>query len=429
MLPADPKAENAVLGAIVLRPACWPELAALCEPADFTGGRVDIARALWALADRGADVDTLTLAREMGEAAKSSARQLEDVWSVVTAFAAPQHAKRVRDVAAMRRLVEAAQDVVERAARPWALQEPTEFVETAGHRLAEASQVREESSAVHVADVVRSTIGDMQARREGKRDGLSVEWPDLNDLLRGFRPGQLIVIAARPGVGKTAIGLDIARHLTRKAHTGLLFSLEMLRDELADRLLAAEANVDTHEIESGRISADRFNSICHAAERLQKFALYIDDSSALPIHQLTARSRAFHARRVLSFVMVDYLQLVRPSRRGHSRESEVAEMSGALKALAKDLRVPVIAMAQFNRDAEEREPRMSDLRESGAIEQDADKIIALHPETLPKGEEARPGAVKYRRTKAIALKNRRGPTGFAWLDFHGRTTTFKEVER
>jgi replicative DNA helicase len=415
VLPADPKAERSVLTAIALSPSCWPEAAALCEPTDFSGGLVDVARALWRLCESGESVDLHTLARGLGiDADRDKPGVLDFMLDYVSPAAVAGHARRVRDVSQMRRLVTAAMDIVDDSRRPWALQDPSEFVEHSAHRIAEAGQVRDDHDAVHVAEVARDVLRDLRDRRDGKRDGLSTEWADLNELLRGFRPGQLIVIAARPGVGKTAIALDLARHLTRKSHTGLLFSLEMTRDELGDRLISAESEVSTGDVESGRMTEDKMRSVIHAAEKIGRFSLWIDDSSALPIHQLTARARATHARRQLAFVLIDYLQLIRPGRRGHSRESEVAEISGSLKALAKDLRIPVLCCAQLNRDADDRDPRLRDLRESGAIEQDADKVIALHRPDMQKPD-----------TKVLVLKNRRGPTGFAWLDFHGRTTSFK----
>jgi replicative DNA helicase len=222
----------------------------------------------------------------------------------------------------------------------------------------------------------------------------------------------------------------MARHLTRKAHTGLLFELEMCTEELGDRLLAAEAGVDTHDIEEGRLIEDRMSAVVQAAARIHEFALYIDDTPQLPIHILAARARAFHAKKPLSFVLVDYLQLVKPSRRGHSRESEVSEISGSLLGLAKSLRVPVICCCQFNREAADREPRMDDLRESGAIEQDAAKIIALHPvPDDPKNPIPPERKAVHQQTKVLVLKNRRGPTGWAMLNFRKRSTTFVEEDR
>lgn len=419
MLPADPRAERAVLTAITLDAACWPTIASICEPADFSGDLADVARALWTLAEGREPIDVDTLTRALGPAGVRLSEQnvLGFMRDYVSVSAAPGHARRVRDVAAMRRVVTAAMDVVADAAKPWAMTDPAEFVEAAGHRMTEAGQVRDEHEAVHVGAVVRGVVAELKARKEGKHEGLSVEWPDLNKLLRGFRPGQLIVVAARPGVGKTAIALDLCRHLTRKPHVGHLFSLEMLKEELADRLVAAESYVRSSDIESGQLTGDQLTDVLGACRRLGEMALYIDDSSGLPIHVITARARAMAARRHTAFVVVDYLQLVRPSRRGHSRESEVAEISGALVSLAKDIKAPVICCAQLNREADNREPRISDLRESGAIEQDAHKIILLH----------RPDPNKT-ITKVIVGKNRRGPTGWCELDFHASRTTFKQPE-
>lgn len=434
MLPADLQAEADILGAVVLKPACLNDVVALVGEDDFYAAHHQaVFRSLVRLAADGKPIDVTTLELDLRTANEialvggiSGVTKLTERYHVVHAVL--QLARRVKDVAALRRVVVAAMEVAEDCGAADALREPTEWVERAAHRMATAAKLEENHEAVHVSTIVRDVVRDLESRKKGERAGLSVEWPQLEFLLRGFRPGQMIVIAARPGVGKTAIALDMARHLTRKAHTGLLFSLEMNRDELGDRLIAAESTIDTFAIESGRLGGDAIDSVFQAADRLSRFALYIDDQSALPIHVLTARARAFDARRRLSFVMIDYLQLIRPSRRGHSRESEVAEISGGLKALAKDLRVPVIVLAQFNRDAEDREPRMSDLRESGAIEQDCDKLIGLHPVPPNKGEEDAAKKSSYRPTKALVLKNRRGPTGEALLTFHGRTTTFKQVD-
>lgn len=420
-LPNDPDAELNVLSGILVRnDRIHDVLSVIGEAAFYTPAHRVTYRAMVHLAQRGQAIDIGTL-----EAYLRTAGELQYVGGLeglgryderyMTGTATAQNARRLREIEAHRDLVTTAMQIADHGRQPNTMTDPVGFVDEALARMAALGRVQDEGQAVHVKAIVNDVIADLQARRDGKRDGLSVEWPDLNDMLRNFRPGQLIVIAARPGIGKTAIALDMCRHLTRRPHAGHLFSLEMMGEELGNRLLSAEAYVPNDAIETGRLTGQQLTDLLAAGRRLIDFDLWIDTTPRLQINILCARARARDANRKTAFVVVDYVQLCRPTKRGHSRESEVAEISGELLGLAKDMGVPVIALAQLNREADNREPKISDLRESGALEQDAHKVILLH----------RPDPNKN-VTKVIVGKNRRGPTGYVELDFHARSTTFKQ---
>lgn len=419
-LPSDADAEANVLSGILVHNDRIHEIVSVIGEDDFyVPAHRSVFRAMVAIAHRGERIDIGTLeahlrvAGELGLVGGLEGIGKYDRYQTATATA--QNARRIREVARQRTAVVVALDIAERGRESSALTDPIGFVEDALARFAALGRVDDDDPGMHVKDIVRGVIGDMKNRREGKRDGLSVEWPDLNDLLRGFRPGQMIVVAARPGIGKTAIALDMCRHLTRKPHAGHLFSIEMDDEEIGSRMLSAEAYVPNEVIDSGKMTGTQFTDVCAAAKRIEEFDLWVDPSTSMPINKLCARARARNAKHKTAFVVVDYIQLVLPTRRGHSRENEVAEVSRGLKDLAKQIKAPVIALCQLNRDADNREPKISDLRESGTLEQDAAKIILLH----------RPDPAKN-ITKVIVGKNRRGPTGYVELDFHARSTTFKQ---
>lgn len=419
-LPSDADAEANVLSGILVRNERIHDVVSTIGEDDFySPAHRSVFRSMVRVSGRGERVDIGTLEADLrvaGELALVGGLEgLGRYDRYQTGTAVAQNARRIREVARQRAIVSVALDVAERGRESAAMTDPVGFVEDTLARFAALGRDHEDDQGQHVKAVIGEVIGDLKNRREGKRDGLSVEWPDLNDLLRGFRPGQMVVIAARPGVGKTAIALDICRHLTRKSHAGHLFSLEMVGEELGGRLLSAEAYVPNDAIDSGRVTGSQLTDVFSAATRIQDFDLWVDTTPRLKIDTLCARARARNAKRKTAFVVVDYVQLCRPTKRGHSRESEVAEISGELLGLAKDIHAPVIALCQLNREADNREPKISDLRESGALEQDAHKVILLH----------RPDPTKN-ITKVIVGKNRRGPTGYVELDFHARSTTFKQ---
>ena len=263
--------------------------------------------------------------------------------------------------------------------------------------------------------------------REARYTGLPTGFLDLDDLTSGLQPGNLVIIAARPGVGKSSLATNIARNVAVAGHPVAMFSLEMSRNEIGMRLLCSEAGVPWDRIRSKRVEAHHWSRVVQAAEVLHDAPLHIVDAGNVNIVDIRAKARRMRTgRQGLDLIIVDYLQLMTSalSRRPDNRQQEVAEISRSLKLLAKELHVPVIALSQLNRNPEARadkRPQLSDLREVGAIEQDSDVVMFIHR------EDADPE--KKRQTELILAKHRNGPTGNIRLDFEPSLTQFRNAAR
>ena len=278
---------------------------------------------------------------------------------------------------------------------------------------------------ITLQQAISEAFDRLDARKKHGRSisGLPTGYVELDDLTAGFQNSELVIVAARPSVGKTSFGLNIARKLVVEQKVPILFvSLEQSRAEIAERLLCCQAEVDSHKLRKGHLSPDDISKLTEAGEVLSKSALYIDDTPAQGMLRIAANARRL-MRKGLKAVFVDYLQLVEPDNRRESRQEQVANISRRLKHLARELAIPVIALAQLNRSPEDRQdgrPRLSDLRESGSIEQDADTVMMLH---RPKSDEANPesGAMGKERQEGvidvIITKQRNGPTGEVVLTF------------
>jgi replicative DNA helicase len=248
----------------------------------------------------------------------------------------------------------------------------------------------------------------------------------LDELTNGLHPGQMIVIAGRPALGKSTAGLDLARSASIKhGLTSCIFSLEMSRNEITMRLLSAEARVPLHHMRSGQMSDDDWNRLARTMGSVSEAPLFIDDSPNMTLMEIRAKCRRLKQRHDLRLVVIDYLQLMQSGKRVESRQQEVSEFSRQLKLLAKELEVPVVAISQLNRGAEQRtdkRPQLSDLRESGSIEQDSDMVILLHREDAYERESPRQGEADF-----IVAKHRNGPTATITVAFQGHYSRFVDM--
>lgn len=255
--------------------------------------------------------------------------------------------------------------------------------------------------------------------------GVPTGFSDLDELTNGLHPGQMIIIAARPAMGKSTVGLDLSRSASIKnGLTSAIFSLEMGRNEILMRLLSAEAKVPLQNLRNGKMSEQDWMRLARTQSELSEAPLYIDDSPNLTLMEIRAKCRRLKQRNDLRLVIVDYLQLMTSGKRVESRQQEVSEFSRSLKLLAKELEVPVIAISQLNRGPEQRtdkKPMLSDLRESGSLEQDADMVMLLHREDAY-DREARPGEADF-----IIAKHRNGPTGTITVAFQGHYSRFVDM--
>jgi replicative DNA helicase len=427
--PQNLEAEESVLGAMMLSAEAIADVVEVVRPEDFyksANAKVfDTLRSLYA---RGDPVDAITAVEELRRR-----DLLEDVGGhlyihelveqVPTPGAAANYAKIVAQHALLRRLISAAADIIDLAyASP---EEPEQVADEAEQRIYDVARHDEKEQVASLRDLVDQAMTDLEKiqNRESAFAGLPTGFRDLDALMSGMQPGNLIVVAARPGVGKSSFVTNLARNVAVEGRAPVaMFSLEMSRWEIGMRLLCAEARVPWDSIRNKRVGAEHWQSIVQAAEILHDAPLSIVDSGNVTIVDIRAKARRLSARRQgLGLIIVDYLQLMSHHRRVDNRQQEIAEISRSLKLLGKELDIPVIAVSQLNRDPERRQdkrPQLSDLRESGAIEQDADVVMFIHRDD---SDPAKKGLADL-----IVAKHRNGPTDSLPLTFLPHLTQFKD---
>lgn len=431
MPPWSLEAEQGVLGGILLDNKEIHVAMEILEEGDFyrEGHRV-IYRAMQELFERGEPIDILTLVEQLKREDK-----LERAGGVAYLASLPDltpssnhvgiYANIVRSKSLLRNLIGTAQEIIARA-----YEDPTEvheFLDEAEGMIFELGGKKRKSGFYSFKELAKQTIDliDKISERQGLITGTPTGFKDLDDMTAGLHAGDLIIVAGRPAMGKTALALNIARNAAVEHKIPVaFFSLEMSKDQLAVRLLCMEARINSHSIRHGYVSREDWGKLIRAANVLQDAPIFIDDSPAISVLEMKSKARRLKTESKVGLVMVDYLQLMRGKQtRDSNREQEIADISRSLKALAKELDVPVVALSQLNRAVEirgDKMPRLADLRESGAIEQDADLIIFVHRET---GAEV--SAEERARAKIIIGKQRNGPTGVVDLTFLEESTRFE----
>jgi replicative DNA helicase len=300
------------------------------------------------------------------------------------------------------------------------------LLDKAEQSIFEISEKRTKASFFKLPDIIRENVSNLEqlSMKPGMVTGVSCGFTDLDNLTAGFQPSDLIILAARPSMGKTALVCNIAEAIARVDHKGvMLFSLEQSNLELAERFLCITARVNGHDLRTGNLSNEQRDLLTTASDELHNLPLFIDDKPARTMSQISAISRRQHRKEPLGAIIIDYLQLIEPEDKRVPREQQIASISRRLKFLAKELNVPVIALSQLNRGVELREdkrPRLADLRESGSIEQDADKVMFLHrPDAYDPND--RPGEAEI-----VIAKHRNGPTGIVKLTWRGEFMRFED---
>lgn len=334
------------------------------------------------------------------------------------------YAKIVRDKYEARCLIKAAREITEEAMDPSV--ETDMLLDSAEQRIYNIRQDRQTGGLMHIKDVLASNYEIFRKLTSDERDqyvGIPTGISTLDEVTSGLNRSDLIIVGARPGMGKTSFALNIAQNAAVNSKTTVaIFNLEMPGIQLANRMLSSEAMVNSESLKKGNIRDEDWEKIGEAVDVLSKANIYIDDTSTITVSEIGARCRKLKMEKNLGLVVIDYIQLMSSSRKGVSREQEIAEISRSLKILAKDLNIPIIALSQLSRAVEKRdvkEPVLSDLRESGSIEQDADMVMFLYREGYYNENAEEPN-----RTKCIFAKHRNGETGYEYLTWLGEFTKF-----
>ena len=411
--PQDVIAEQSVLGGMLLSKDAISDVVEILRERDFYRPAHElIYDAIVDLYGRGEPADPVTVSAELtkrGDLVRAGgAPYLHTlISSVPTAANAGYYAKIIRERAIMRRLVEAGTKIVQLGYTDEG--EVDDAVDQAQAEVYAVTERRESEDYVQLSELLPAAYDEIEKISSGVAgEGVKTGFKDLDALTNGFHPGNMIVLAARPAVGKSTLGLDIARYASiHKRETSVIFSLEMSRSEITMRMLSAEARVPLNNIRSGQLGEEEWAKMARRMGEISDAPLFIDDSPNLSLMEIRAKSRRLKQRHDLKLIVIDYLQLMTSGKKVENRQQEVSEFSRQLKLLAKELNVPVVAISQLNRSPEQRsdkKPMLSDLRESGSIEQDADVVILLHREDLYDSQN------RSGEADLIVAKHRNGPT-------------------
>jgi replicative DNA helicase len=442
--PHNADAEKAVLGALILQPERTPEVAELLAGDDFHDKRHRIVyECLVDLGARGAPVDFLTVgealrAQGLLQAIGGTEALIELGAGVTSAAHVVHHAQIVSETATLRRLIETATAMIEEAhaTRPDG-DSVRRLLDESEQRVFQLSNRANVQGAEPVRTVLEEAFKKIDARTHRELTGLTTGFYELDEKLCGLNAGDLVILAARPSMGKTALALNVIESaalsqpeaLGGRAPVVLFFSLEMGKQSIVQRMLCSRARVDAHKLRTGRIPDEDYAALSEAAGELARSQIFIDDTPGLTVMSLRGRARRIKAKHGLDLVVLDYLQLMSHPK-SESRQLEISEISRSLKALARELEIPVIALSQLSRAVEgkDRSPRgwplLSDLRESGSIEQDADIVMMLYrAEYYATDDEQRQES--QGKAQVIIAKHRNGPTGEVGLQFRPSIMRFE----
>lgn len=414
--PQDLAAEQCVLGAMLLSKDAIADVVERVRSVDFYS--VNHGRVFDVIVDaygRGEPADATTVAAAL---TRNGVKTPEPphlyvhtlISTVPTAANGSHYATIVADLAVLRRLGEAGTRIVQQSFNPAGVA-VDDLVDQAQQAVYDVTERRARDDFMILADLLQPALDEMEAigSRDGMMAGVPTGFGDLDQLLNGLHPGQLIIVAGRPGLGKSTVTMDFARNAAiRHNMASAIFSLEMSKIEIVTRLLSAEARIPLSVLRSGRLSDDDWTRLARRMGEISEAPIFVDDTPSMNLMEIRAKARRMRQRHDLKLVVVDYLQLMTSPKRTESRQQEVADLSRGLKLLAKEIECPVIAVSQLNRGPEQRtdkRPQLSDLRESGSIEQDADVVILLHRDDYYDKESPRAGEADF-----IVAKHRNGPT-------------------
>ena len=432
--PQNLEAEESVLGAMLLSPTAVGTVSEILDASHFyRESHARIYRAALALWAKGEPVDAITLVDEQDERSELEAiggqSKVAELAALVPSTSNVEHyARIVREMATLRGLVRAGQEITRLGQeRPG---EVTDLVDRAEQVVFELAQQRVTSDFSHIEALLKESFERITQLYEAGTEitGVPSGFHELDLLTSGFQPGNLVIVAARPSMGKSALGLCVAANLGVRHETPVaLFTLEMSKAEVTQRMMCSEAKVESQRLRSGRLAPDDWPRLTAACDRLMKAPIYVDDSGSTTIMELRSKARRLKSREPsLGLVVVDYLQLMTSGATAENRVQEVSQISRALKVLARDLDVPILAMSQLSRAVEQRHdkrPILSDLRESGSLEQDSDLVFFVYRDEYYLGEESDQQGI----AEVILAKHRNGPTGVTKLSFLRRYAKFADL--
>ena len=437
--PQNLEAEESVLGAMLLSPVAVGTVSEILDASDFyRESHAKMYRAALALWAKGEPVDAITLANELEERAELEAAggqgRVAELAALVPAASNVEHyARIVKEMSTLRGLIRAGQEIVrlgqERDAGGVG-GEVADLVDRAEQIVFELGQQRSTSDFAHIQVLLKERFERITQLYEAGVEitGVPAGFRELDLLTSGFQPGNLVILAARPSMGKSALGLCIAANLgVRHQVPVALFTLEMSKSEVTQRMMCSEAKVESQRLRTGRLAPDDWPRLTAACDRLMKAPIYVDDTGSTTIMELRSKARRLKSREPsLGLIIVDYLQLMASDRNVESRVQEVSQISRALKVLARELEVPILAMSQLSRAVEQRHdkrPILSDLRDSGSIEQDSDLVFFVYRDEYYMGEESDQQGI----AEVILAKHRNGPTGMIKLSWLRRYAKFADL--
>lgn len=430
-MPYNLEAEAAILGNMIMdESATVTVMEKLDEDCFYASANKTIFNALSSLFSEGTPIDIVTLSEKLGdkiEAVGGIAYITRIAQNAFTKENLASYIEIVRDKKMLRQLIEAASEIIDMGTKD---ELPTaDIVDKSEQLVFRISEQRGVSGFTHISEVVKNALAilDELKKRGGKVTGIKTGFTGFDAATAGLQNSDLIILAARPGVGKTSFALNLAQNAAIREHVPVaIFSLEMSKEQLVNRILSSEALIESGKLRVGDIDANDMTKLAHSLKDIISAPIYIDDNPGVNVSEIRAKCRRLKVEKGLGLVVIDYLQLMQGGRRSESRTQEVTEMSRSLKIMAKELNIPVITLSQLSRASEKqnRRPMLSDLRESGSIEQDADIVIMLCRPPEEEGSEERAGNI----VECILAKNRAGECCTIELAWRGEYTKFMNLD-
>ncbi|WP_456382851.1 replicative DNA helicase [Persephonella sp.] len=435
LLPHDDQTERAVLGGLFIDPSTTDVVFNILKPEDFFNIKHRIIyEAIIHLVEEGKELDPLVLINYLDAKGKLEQVGGKSYIGLIGNDAAPPNiietlAHQLKEKAVARNLILVAKNIIEKSKK---VRDVNQLIEEAETEIFKLNEDRAITHYYEIKDVIKETLRIINelSKKDTLITGIPSGFYEIDRLTTGFHPGDLIIIAARPAMGKTSFALSILHNVSVvDKRPAAFFSLEMSKEQIAMRLLSLETRIRLKDIRAGFLSPEKLEKLTETAMEISKAPLYIDDTASISILDLRAKARRLKREKDIQLIVVDYLQLMRSHRRTENRQQEVAEISRGLKALAKELNIPVISLAQLSRQTEmraDKRPQLADLRESGSIEQDADLVMFIH---RPEYYKKNPTPEEEGLAEIIIAKQRNGPTDIVRLAFIKDITRFENLAK